>query len=121
MDSKNRAVITYFDQQLAACKAKKEKLEKENRVEELNLTKIRENVFDIFRTVFQTALRTKGEGEPVRHFFEERVRTIPEAWQASFQKASEAGDEKTKSIETVKLETLREIEREFAHIWEEQP
>ena len=32
-----------------------------------------------------------------------------------------AGDEKTKSIETVKLETLREIEREFAHIWEEQP
>jgi len=121
VDSKNRAVITYFDQQLAACRAKKEALEKENRVEELNFTKIREDVFDASRTVFQTALRIKGEGEPVRRFFEEKVQSIPESWRASLQKATETGDEKAKQAETIKLNTLREIERDFAHIWEEQP
>jgi len=121
MDSKNRAVITYFDQQLAACKAKTEALETGRQTDELNTVKIRESVFEHFRTVFQTALRTKGEGEPVRRFFEDKARSMPEAWQASLQKASEAGDENTKHAETVKLNTLREIERDFARIWEEQP
>ena len=72
--------------------------------------KVRENVYDVFRTVLSVAQKQHGgDAAAVRQFFESRLQQIPSAWEASLEKARQHGDEKKALIEEIKLAAVSDI------------
>ena len=76
------------------------------------------NVYDIFKTILSVAGRVCGEDERARRaFFVQRAGQIPASWEASYKKAEQNGDAAKMHIETIKLDTIREIREKCVQIW----
>lgn len=94
--------LTWCDERTANCMNQQRLLAADNRGDEARFMQIRANVYGIFRAVF-TAL--KGDLPAVQ----ERLTSIPAAWEASLELAQQHGATEKAHIERIKLETAREI------------
>lgn len=122
MKQKIEAMNDYFSRQIAACGQREQALRADDRKDEAVFERIRANVYDIFRTILSAAVRAKGEdAQGVQTFFQQRLKTIPAAWETARQEAERYGDENRALLERIKLETAREIETQFAQTWEARP
>lgn len=91
-------------------------LTNENKVDESNFKKAKLNIYDVFYTMFQLAIK-QDSVEKIEEFFIKKIETIPSNWRISLQKAKEFGDMGKVLIEEVKLEAVDEILTGFHKIW----
>ncbi len=105
---------TFLTARVADCQAKATALTADSRYDEAVFEKVRGNVFDIFRTVLETARKT----DHPEAFFRARLTDIPAHWSAALEQAERHRDSRRAHTEQFKLEAVREIE---AHLNREAP
>ena len=109
MNEKRKEFASFLEDCAARCKEQAALCARDGREDEAVFEKIKLNVYDIFKTVFNTL----GEGEK----FTQKLREIPAAGQLSLEKASAHGDDAKVHIESIKLEAAQKIEDKFKEIW----
>ena len=120
MREQRRTFESYLEEQAAACHQRGELLIADNRTDEGNFEKIRANVYEIFKTILSVGERLCGTDEEAqRRFFLQKIEEIPASWADSYEKARENGDAEKMHIESVKLDTIREIKNICMEIWGE--
>lgn len=119
MSEKQNEFTTWLGSQIAACEKRREKLLADERSDESDFEKVKANIYDIFRTVFNVALKTSdGNADAARRFFLLRAEEIPANWKAAYEKAKQHNDAHKMQIESLKLETIQDIKTAFERIWE---
>ena len=110
----------YLNEQIAACKQHSKLLTADDRMDEGNFEKVRANVYEIFKTILSVAERTCGKDDLAkRRFLLQKAEQIPTSWMSSYEKAKQHGDVVKMHIESIKLDTIREIKDMCMQIWEE--
>ncbi len=119
LDNKNAEFLEYLDLSINASQNITVKLINDNRNDEANHEKVKTNVYQIFKTVFQTITKQKTlEQEDIKKLFLEKTETIPANWKTSLESAKTFQDVEKILIEEIKLQTLEEIRNTFLKIWE---
>lgn len=112
--------ITQFIQCLEADKESSllqaEILTKTDRKDEADMAKICANIFDIMIAAAHAA--EKQLPQSAISFIEEKMETIPKAWQESMSAAEKHNDHQKAAIERIKLQTIAEINEKFTDILE---
>lgn len=120
MDEQQQKFESYLDEQIAACKQRSRLLAEDDRMDEGNFEKVRTNVYEIFKTILSVAERICGKDDLAKkHFFLQKAEQIPMSWTTSYEKAKQNGDVEKMHIESIKLDTIREIKDMCMQIWEE--
>ncbi len=120
MSEQQRKFELYFEERIASCKQRSKLFAADERKDESNFEKIRENVYEIFKTIFSAADRDCGKDDLAKkQFFLQKAEQIPMNWRASYEKAKQNGDAAKMHIESIKLDTIREIKDMCMQIWEE--
>lgn len=101
--------LTWCDQRTGECMAQQRALSADGRGDEASFMQIRANVYGVFRSVY-TAL--KGNLPAVQ----ERLTSIPAAWEKSLQLAEAHNDDAKAHIERIKLETAAAIRHYLNHL-----
>lgn len=107
-------MLQFLEERMQNCRERAAELEKDFRKDEAVFEKVRENVYDIFKTVWTVAEKQHGADEmAVRTFFESRLTQIPSSWEASLEKAQQHGDEEKILMEEIKLAVICDIRAAF--------
>lgn len=115
---KIQTFINYLDQRTSSVQEDTLRLIADNRRDEANFEKIRTNIFQIVKTIFQASERmSQEESERVR-FLSSRLALFQETWEASLMKAKEHGEDLKIVKEQTRLEALAEIQDQFRRTWE---
>lgn len=121
-ENRIRRVNDYLADEYAHCLSREAELNADGRRDEAVFSRIRGNVFDIFRTVFSAAVSAAGDDcESIPGLFSDRLESIPKSWQASLEKAEAHADIEKAHIERVKLDAAAELAAEIERIWRETP
>ena len=110
-------MLSYFDQKIAACKADAEALALDDRQDEAVFAKVRLNIYDVFRTVFNVAANQVD----MDGFFLAKLDEIPRSWQTSMELAQQHGNTQKAHLEQIKLDTAAQIRSAFDSIREVRP
>ncbi len=112
-------INTYFEERIAACQAAAAALNADNRADEAVFEKIRMNVFDIFRTVYNAGEKVSG-GDPAKqlNFLRHRLEEISASWRTSLEMAQSYDNTEKAHIEQLKLNVVDEIRQKMAE-WSE--
>ncbi|MBD5483552.1 MAG: hypothetical protein HDR15_13695 [Lachnospiraceae bacterium] len=120
MNEQQQKFESYLDAQIAACKQRSKLLAGDERRDEGNDEKIRANIYEIFKTILSVAERVCGEDDlEKKRFFLQKAEQIPTSWVTSYEKAKQHGDVEKMHIESIKLDTVREIKDMCMQIWED--
>lgn len=121
-NQQQNAFFSYFDRKIADCRQRETVLLKDDRTDEAVFEKIRANVYNIFKTIFTTAIKTSKDhdSDDVQRFFLLKTEQIPASWRESYCKAKQYEDTEKMQLELIKLETAEEIRSAFIHLWEEK-
>lgn len=118
MEEKVAAFTAYFTEQIERCNRLQEELQADDRGDEAVFQKVRGNVFGIFRTVLDVAVKNcPADPEAVREFFLLRLNQIPASWAAALTRAREHREPEKTLIEEIKLGAVAEIRGKLAAIW----
>lgn len=118
MEPKSAEMYGYMAHEIAHCAHRQQELEADQRADEAVFEKIKANVYDIFRTILDVALKSsRGDEAEAARFFRQKLKQLPAAWAAAQDKARQHGDAVLLRLEEVKLDTAAEIERRFDEIW----
>lgn len=110
----------YFDEQIWLCGQRNKDLLADDRIDEAVFEKIKENVYDIFRTIVSVAAKTcKNDPEGIKQFFILKAQQIPANWATAYEKAKQNHDIIKMQTEKIKLDTIDEIQEKFISVWEE--
>ena len=104
---------SWLTEQMEHCTRRSNELLADQRKDEANFEKIRENIYDVFRTVYNVALRTQPDPEKRNLFFLQKLEEIPTNWQTAYDRASEHDDETRMHLEQLKLDTARAIRERY--------
>lgn len=119
ISEKQKEFITWLDSQIAACEKRREKLLADERSDESDFEKIKANIYDIFRTVFNVSLKTgDGDADAAEHFFLLKAEEIPANWKKAYDSAKQHNDVQKMLTERLKLETMQDIKAAFERIRE---
>ena len=120
MNEQQRKFELYLDGQITDCRQRSKLLAADERVEEGNFEKVRANVYEIFKTILSAAEKVCGKDDGARkRFFLQKTDEIPANWTTSYEEAKKQGDVEKMHIESIKLDTVREIKEMCMQIWEE--
>ena len=106
-------MLRFLEVRIAACRERAGQLENDLRKDEAVFEKVRENVYDIFRTVLKVAGKQHGDDEAIRSFFASRLRQIPSSWRQSLEAARQHGDTQKAWMEEIKLAVIDDITAAF--------
>ena len=104
---------SWLTEQIDLCARKRTELLADQRKDEANFEKIRENIYDVFRTVYRVAERTQPDPEKRNLFFLQKLEEIPSSWQTAYDKAAEHDDETRMHLEQLKLDTAARIRERY--------
>lgn len=117
----NTTIKEYFEQQISSCRMNQTRLKEEYRHDEEIFEKIKENVYDIFRTVYTCATEKYGaDSKEARDFFTDRLTRIPANWTSAYEKAVQHQDTEKMHIERIKLDTVSDIRETVLTLWREE-
>ena len=112
------AFVQYLDTRTTAVQESINRLIADNRRDESDFEKIKANIYQMVKTIFQASQKTSNEESEQVSFFDSRLTMIENTWKASLEKAEEHRDERKILQEQIKLEAMKEIRATFIKIWE---
>ena len=107
----NNEFLNWCNDRTADCMAQQRALSADGRGDEARFMQIRANVYGIFPAVYKAV---KGDLTALQ----ERLTSIPAAWERNLQLAEAHGDAQTAHIERIKLETAAAIRHYVANLQE---
>ena len=108
-----KAFIDYLTEQIEAGKDDIARLEKDGCFDDANFAKVRNNIYDVCRTVTNTLMNRPGAGADAVKAQLERFRI---SWTAALDKARDHGDTRNTVIEETKLEVLKDVTAHFPEV-----
>lgn len=105
-------------QRVLDCRARREALSADGRGDEAVFARVQENVYGLFRSVLETAVKTQGRN--ARAFFTQKLAEIPENWRVSLRKAIDHSDAEKIQIEIMKLEAVSDIAAIMERTWRDE-
>lgn len=117
-NEREETFIQYLDTRTSTTQEHISQLTADNRKDESDFEKIRANIYQVLKTIFQASQKkAPGEDEQAR-FLHSRLVVIENTWRASLKKAEEHHDERKILQEQIKLEVMDEIHAAFPEFWE---
>lgn len=116
-NEKIETFINYLDERTSSVQENILRLIADNRRDEANFEKIRANIFQMVKTVFQASARVSQEESQRVRFLESKLTLFQETWESNLAKAKEHGDDLKIVKEQTRLEALTEIQDTFQKIW----
>ena len=113
------AYIEYIDNTIKELQNQEKELVQTNRKDEANFIRIRTNICDICKTIYNVSTK-KYNGAELREEYIRQLTRLPENWKASYEKAKEHDDAEKILIEETKLEMLQMIREKFEDIGESE-
>ncbi len=110
--------IQYLDTRTSAIQDEITRLVADNRRDEGDFEKIRANIFQMAKTIFQASQKAYLEDSESVKFFDSRLTMIEHTWRTSLDKAKDYQDDQKILQEQVKLEAMDEIRTTYKRIWE---
>jgi len=111
---------SYLDAKMEEITLNEQQLLKEERADEASHEKIKNNIYQIFKTIYfsieKNPTRTQEE---IKEQFLEKLETIPNNWKIALDKARQHQDMERVLIEEIKFEIRDEIRATFMKIMEE--
>ncbi len=104
--------ITYLEEAIKELQKEEETLIMASRKDEANFIKIKINICDICKTIYNVTAKTKS-GTALKEEYLRQLTRLPENWKISLEKAKEHGDVEKIVIEETKLEMLQKITAKF--------
>ena len=104
--------IEYIDNKIQELKDEEMVLRKENRIDEANFVKIKINICEICKTLYNVS-KKGSNGQSAKEFFVQKLEKISGDWNASKDKAKEHNDIEKVIIEELKLEMLNEVKQKY--------
>lgn len=116
MEKKER-FIKYLDDQTSVIDSNITRLIRDNRRDDANFEKVRANIYQMLKTIFQASLRTSTEEEAQLKFFDARLKMIEATWKTALDKAEEHNNATRILQEKIKLEVMKDVRNTFKEIW----
>ena len=113
MNHPDNSFIQFLEDNIAECARQSAALTGDDRRDEANFMNIRKNIYEVFLTVYNTAIRTCKDDAAAEVFFADKLSNIPSNWAASLEKAEAHGDTAKAYIERIKLEAAKVISERF--------
>lgn len=108
----------FFEHRISSCRMSQTRLKEEYRHDEEIFEKIKENVYDIFRTIYASATEKYGaDSKEAREFFTDCLTRIPANWTSAYEKAAQHQDTEKMHIERIKLDTVSDIREAVLILW----
>jgi len=118
-EQKRAAVNAWFDERIADCQKLEKTQRAESRADEAIFTRIENNIYQVFKTVFAAAIKAHGDDDAaIGDFFKQKLITIPATWHETVVKAVQHGDLEAAYVETRKIAAADDIKAAFYRIWE---
>lgn len=113
MEPQKHPFTDWLAEQCAECIRRREALTADLRPDEARFERIRENVYDIFRTVYISAGKVRSTAPEIHLFFLQKLEEIPSNWAKALDLARHNGDQCRAVIEQLKLDTAAHIRSEY--------
>lgn len=104
--------IEYIDNKIQELKNEEMVLGKEDRKDEANFVKIKINICEICKTLYNVS-KKEPNGQSAKDFFVQKLEKLSREWNASKDKAKEHNDIEKVTIEELKLEVLNEVKQKY--------
>lgn len=117
-NEKEENFIQYMDTRISATQEYISHLTADHRKDESDFEKIRANIYQILKTIFQASQKMALEEDEQTRFLHSRLVVIENNWRASLKKAEEYHDERKILQEQIKLEVMDEVHAAFPKLWE---
>ena len=118
-NEKSEQFISYLDTRTSAVQEDVLRLMADHRKDEADFEKIRANIFQVIKTVFQASSRISEEENERIKFLGSRLSFFEDTWKGFLATAREHDDDKKVLQEQTKLEALAEIQDTFQKLWGE--
>ena len=121
MENKQKKFIQYLDKSMESCVKQEQQLIADSRKDEANMMKVKANIYDIFKSMFQLSVKNKPRDPAgISEAFLKKLDSIPQNWMKSYDLARRNQDAVKILVEETKLDTVKEIRNVFMKIWVEQ-
>lgn len=107
--------IEYLDETVNELKKEEDELINTSRKDEANFIKIKINICDICKTIYNVSEKTNS-GVALNEEYIRQLTRLPENWKMSLDKAKEHGDTTKIVIEETKLEMLQILRAKFEEL-----
>lgn len=107
--------IEYLDETVNELKKEEDELIKTSRKDEANFIKIKINICDICKTIYNVSAKTNS-GVALKEEYIRQLTRLLENWKMSLDKAKEHGDTTKIVIEETKLEMLQILRAKFEEL-----
>lgn len=107
--------IEYLESTIKELKNEEEELIRTSRKDEANFIKIKINICDICKTIYNVSAKTNS-GVALKEEYIRQLTRLPENWKISLDKAKEHGDTTKILIEEIKLEMLQILRAKFEEL-----
>lgn len=107
--------ISYLEKAISELQKEEGLLAATNRKDEANFIKIKINICDICKTIYNVSARS-NQGEALKEEYIRQLTRLPENWKITLDKAREHGDVEKAVIEETKLDMLQEIRAKFEEL-----
>ena len=107
--------IEYLDETVNELKKEEDELINTSRKDEANFIKIKINICDICKTIYNVSVKTNS-GVALKEEYIRQLTRLPENWKMSLDKGKEHGDTTKIVIEETKLEMLQILRAKFEEL-----
>lgn len=104
--------IEYIDNKIKELKNEEMLLEKENKKDEANFVKIKINICEVCKTLYNVSKKAPN-GQNAKEFYIQKLEKLSMEWNESKDKAKEHNDIGKVIIEELKLEVLNEVKQKY--------
>lgn len=115
--------LAFLKKEKEDCVTREQSLIKDQRKDEANICRIESNIYDIYATLYQSAIREtekkNGNDDIMRDMFLASANRVPESWKKSLELAKEYNDTTKVLIEETKLKAVEKIMKEYKKQMEE--
>lgn len=109
--------LDYLKKEKEDCLAREQQLIQDERKDEANICKVEYNIYDIFSTLFQSAIRETEKQNGTEDMANERflasANRIPANWKKSLEAAKEHNDTAKILVEETKMHAVDKIMKEY--------
>lgn len=109
--------IEYLDKTIIELQKEENELIQTNRKDEANFIRIKRNMCDICKTVYNVHAKQKS-GDELKEIYITQLTKLADNWKMSLEKAEKFGDTQKVLIEEIKLEMMEMIKKKFEEIGE---